>query len=137
MRNKEITKDLGTFLRGSWRDGQSEVWQFTDVDWSVTPGLQLKGRAWKRPNDTIGLAEVVDGLSDKHREFLAAGGLGPLIGDGKLPHYGLENVVETYYDAEVFKGTHLALDYQFVANPGYNSDRGPASIFSARFHFQF
>lgn len=68
---------------------------------------------------------------------LAAGGLGPLIGDGRLPHYALENVVETYYDAEVFKGVHLGVDYQFVSNPGYNPDRGPIHILSGRLHFEF
>ena len=134
---QEITRDLGAFVRASWRDGQEEVWQFTDVDQSLSAGLQLKGYAWGRPGDTVGLAGIVDGLSSAHKDFLAAGGLGPLIGDGKLPHYAVEGVMETYYDAEVMKGIHLAVDYQFVANPAYNSDRGPVNIFSARFHFQF
>jgi high affinity Mn2+ porin len=135
--DQEITKDLGVFLRASWRDGESEVWQFTDVDRSLSLGLQLKGEGWKRTNDTVGLAGIVDGLSQAHRDFLAAGGLGPLIGDGKLPNYSPEAVVEMYYDAAVTKYVHLAVDYQFVANPAYNSDRGPVNIFSARFHFQF
>jgi high affinity Mn2+ porin len=134
---QEITEDLGVFLRASWRDGESEVWQFTDVDRSLSLGLQLKGDGWKRTNDTVGLAGIVDGLSQAHRDFLAAGGLGPLIGDGKLPNYSPEAVVEMYYDAAVTKYVHLAVDYQFVANPAYNSDRGPVNIFSARFHFQF
>jgi high affinity Mn2+ porin len=134
---QEITKDLGAFLRASWRDGQEEVWQFTDIDRSVSGGLQLKGAAWKRPNDTVGLAGIVDGLSSAHRDFLAAGGLGPLIGDGKLPHYAVEGVLETYYDLQLTKNVHLGIDYQFVGNPGYNSDRGPVNIFSSRLHFQF
>ena len=134
---QEITKDLGAFLRASWRDGQEEVWQFTDVDRSLSLGLQLKGGCWNRANDTVGLAGIVDGLSQAHRDFLAAGGLGPLIGDGKLPNYSPEGVVEMYYDAAVTKYIHLAADYQFVANPAYNSDRGPVNILSARFHFQF
>ena len=134
---QEITKDLGAFLRASWRDGQSEVWQFTDVDRSLSLGLQLKGNRWNRSGDTVGLAGIVDGLSRTHRDFLAAGGLGPLIGDGKLPNYSPEGVIELYYDFEVTKNVHLAIDYQFVANPGYNADRGPVNIFSSRFHFQF
>jgi high affinity Mn2+ porin len=134
---QEITKDLGAFLRVSWRHGQEEVWQFTDIDRSLSGGLQLKGTSWNRSGDTVGLAGIIDGLSSAHRDFLAAGGLGPLIGDGKLPHYAVEGVIETYYDAEVIKGVHLAADYQFVANPAYNSDRGPVNIFAARFHFQF
>jgi high affinity Mn2+ porin len=134
---QEITKDLGAFLRASWRDGQSEVWQFTDIDRSLSVGLQLKGNRWNRSGDTVGLAGIVDGLSQAHRDFLAAGGLGPLIGDGKLPNYSPEGVVEIYYDAAVVKNVHLAIDYQFVANPGYNADRGPVNVFSSRFHFQF
>ena len=116
----------------SWRDGQEEVWQFTDIDRSLSVGLQLKGDCWRRFGDTVGVAGIVDGISSAHRDFLAAGGLGPLIGDGRLPHYAVEGVIETYYDAEVMKGIHLAVDYQFVANPAYNSDRGPVNIFSAR-----
>jgi high affinity Mn2+ porin len=134
---QEITKDLGAFLRLSWRDGQSEVWQFTDVDQSLSSGLQLKGNRWNRSGDTVGLAGIVDGLSQAHRDFLAAGGLGPIIGDGKLPNYFPEGVIEMYYDAAITKNVHFAIDYQFVANPGYNADRGPANVFSSRFHFQF
>jgi high affinity Mn2+ porin len=134
---QEVMKDLGAFLRASWRDGESEVWQFTDIDQSVSAGFQLKGGRWHRPNDTVGLAGILDGLSSAHRDFLAAGGLGPLIGDGKLPHYAAEGVLEMYYDMEVIKNVHLAIDYQLVANPGYNSDRGPVNVFSSRFHFQF
>lgn len=134
---QEITRDLGAFLRASWRDGQEEVWQFTDIDRGVSAGLQLKGTNWKRPNDTVGIAGIVDAISSAHRDFLGAGGLGPLIGDGKLPHYSTEDVMEMYYDAEIVRNVHLGFDYQFVANPGYNSDRGPVNIFSSRFHFQF
>ena len=133
---QEVTKDLGAFLRASWRDGQSEVWQFTDIDRSLSVGLQLKGNGWKRSGDTVGLAGIIDGISSAHRDFLAAGGLGVTIGDGKLPHYDPEEVLEMYYDVEIVKNVHLAIDYQFVANPAYNSDRGPVNVFAARFHFQ-
>jgi high affinity Mn2+ porin len=134
---QEITKDLGAFLRASWRDGQEEVWQFTDIDRSLSGGLQLKGSSWNRSGDTVGLAGIIDGISSAHRDYLAAGGLGVTIGDGKLPHYAPEGVLEMYYDAEIIKNVHLAFDYQFVANPAYNSDRGPVNIFASRFHFQF
>ena len=131
-----ISENIGAFMRASWRDGQSEVWQYTDIDDSVSAGLQVKGNPWNRNGDTLGIAGIIDGISPAHRAFLAAGGLGPLIGDGKLPHYSLEKVIETYYDVEVTKNIHLAVDYQFVANPAYNADRGPINIFGARFHFQ-
>jgi high affinity Mn2+ porin len=31
----------------------------------------------------------------------------------------------------------LTLDYQYVINPAYNTDRGPVSIFAVRLHAQF
>ena len=132
-----ISENVGAFMRASWRDGQSEVWQYTDIDDSLSGGFQIRGDSWNRKNDTVGIAGILDGISPAHRAFLAAGGLGPLIGDGKLPHYSLEKVIETYYDLEVTRNIHLAVDYQFVANPAYNADRGPINIFGARFHFQF
>ncbi len=131
-----INENVGVFMRASWRDGESEVWQYTDIDKSLSGGFQFKGEPWKRKDDTIGVAGIIDGLSAAHRDFLAAGGLGPLIGDGRLPHYSLEKVMETYYDVQVSKYFHVALDYQFVGDPAYNSDRGPINIFSMRFHFQ-
>jgi len=134
---QEITPDLGAFLRASWRDGQSEVWQFTDVDRGLSFGLQLKGTRWSRANDRFGLACALDGISAEHRAFLATGGLGPLVGDGQLSRYGVERVLETYYDAELLPHIHLALDYQLVDNPGYNRDRGPVNIFASRVHFAF
>jgi high affinity Mn2+ porin len=113
------------------------VWQFTDIDESLSLGMQVKGTAWHRPEDTFGLAEVLDAIGHQHQAYLNAGGLGPLIGDSKLPHYGLENVVETYYDVALTKWAHLGFDYQFVANPAYNEDRGPIQVFSARLHLQY
>ncbi len=133
---QELREDLGAFLKLGWRDGHSEVWQFTDIDRSLSTGLSLKGKTWGREPDTVGLAWNLDGLSPSHRAYLAAGGLGPLVGDGRL-NYGLESVVETYYDAELRKGVHLGVDYQFVTNPGYNKDRGPVNIFSVRLHLEF
>lgn len=134
---QEITKDLGTFLRLAFRDPNYEVWQYADVSRSLEVGLSLKGTAWKRPNDRVGLAEMLDGLGHAQRAYFNAGGLGILIGDGKLPHYGLENVMEAYYNFEVAKGINLTLDYQFAANPAYNQDRGPVNIFAARLRVRF
>jgi len=93
---QEITSDVGAFLRAGYRDPNYEVWQYTDISRSLSLGLQIKGSAWCRPSDTFGLADALDALGHAQREYFAAGGLGILIGDGKL-HYGLENVIETYY----------------------------------------
>jgi high affinity Mn2+ porin len=96
----------------------------------------LKGSAWGRPDDKIGVGGVVEALSPIARAYFAAGGLGILIGDGQL-NYRLEQVFEIYYAFSVNQLTTLTFDYQFVNNPAYNADRGPVSIFSGRFHAQF
>jgi high affinity Mn2+ porin len=134
---QEITKDLGSFLRLALRDPNYEVYQFSDVSQSLEVGLSLKGTAWNRPNDTIGLAEMLGSLGHAQKEYFNDGGLGILIGDGKLPHYGPENVVEAYYNCQLFKGVNFTLDYQLAADPAYNKDRGPINIFSARLRIKF
>ena len=133
---QEITKDVGAFLRAGYRDPNYEYWQYTDISKSLSLGVQIIGTAWCRPNDTFGLAYALDGLGHAQREYFAAGGLGIVVGDGKL-HYGLENVVETYYNFEVFKGLNVSLDYQLAVDPAYNRDRGPINLFMARFHLQY
>jgi high affinity Mn2+ porin len=101
----------------------------------VSLGAVLKGTSWGRPNDKIGVAGVNEGLSGEARAYFAAGGLGILIGDGAL-NYRRENALEAY--AYGFnKWTTLTFDYQLIVNPGYNADRGPVSIYSARFHAEF
>jgi high affinity Mn2+ porin len=134
---QEITKDVGGFLRLAMRDPNYEVYQFSDVSRSLEIGLSLKGASWNRPNDTVGLAEMLDGLGHAQKRFFNDGGLGILIGDGKLPHYGPENVIETYYNCETFKGISITLDYQLAVDPAYNKDRGPIHIFSARLRVKF
>ena len=134
---QEITPELGVFARAGVANGNIEPYEFTDVDRTAAAGLSLNGKQWGRPDDTVGLAGVVNGISKVHQEFLNAGGLGILVGDGMLPHPGPEGIAETYYSYAVSNSTHLTADYQFVANPGYNEDRGPVNIFSGRFHWQF
>jgi len=134
---QEITKDLGGFLRLAMRDPNYEVYQFADVSRSLEIGLSLKGTGWNRPNDTVGLAELLGGLGHVQKRFFNDGGLGILIGDGKLPHYGPENVIEAYYNCELLKGVNFTLDYQLAVDPAYNKDRGPINIFSARLRVKF
>ena len=132
-----LTDDLGFFLRASENDGSKESFEFTDINESLSAGLSLKGTSWQRKDDTVGLAFVVDGISKDFQAYLAAGGLGVLVGDGQLPHYSNEVVLETYYDVQLIKGVNAALDYQFIANPGYNPDRGPVSVLGFRLHGEF
>jgi high affinity Mn2+ porin len=133
---QELARDLGLFVRAGWNDGQSESWAFTEIDSTLALGLQLTGAAWRRPQDVVGLAFVANGLSDAHKDYLAAGGLGFIIGDGAL-HYGLEEIAELYYNWEVKKGINLSADFQGVNNPAYNQDRGPVAIFALRAHFAY
>ena len=131
-----LGKDLGAFARWSWDDGRTESWAFTEVDRSLTGGLSLKGTAWHRPQDTFGLAGIQNGLSPEHKAYLAAGGLGFLLGDGRLD-YQPERILETYYALALGKAFTASLDFQRVWNPGYNADRGPVSLFALRCHVQF
>lgn len=131
-----ITNDVGAFARLSWNDGQNEILSFTDIDRSISGGLSIKGSSWGRPNDTVGIGGAINGLSDAHRDFLAVGGLGLLVGDGAL-NYREEKIAETYYAYEIDRGLKLTIDYQFIANPAYNADRGPVHLFAGRVHAEF
>src|SRR6202163_3098408 len=131
-----ITQDIGIFARATWNDGQTEILSFTDIDRSISGGVSSKGSSWGRTNDTIGIGGVVNGLSSAHRDFLAAGGMGLLIGDGQL-NYRTERILETYYAYAIDKNFTFTADYQLIANPAYNADRGPVSIFSGRLHGEF
>ena len=134
---QQIVKDVGLFARLSWNDGQSEILSFTDVDRSASGGLSIKGSFWGRPDDTIGIGGAINGLSGAHRDFLAAGGIGLLIGDGQLNNYRPEQIFETYYAYAVNPHFTATADYQLITHPAYNADRGPVSVFSARLHGEF
>jgi high affinity Mn2+ porin len=132
-----ITQTLGVFARIGKASGNVEAYEFTDVDRSVEIGASLKGSAWRRPDDMAGIVALDDGISAEREQYLNFGGLGILVGDGKLPHPGAEQILETYYSASVCSVAHVSLDYQWVKNPAYNTDRGPVSIVAVRVHAQF
>jgi high affinity Mn2+ porin len=131
-----ITDDIGLFSRWSWNDGKTEIMAFTDIDQSLSLGTSIKGTRWGRPDDVIGIGGAINALSRDHRDFIAAGGLGVLIGDGQL-NYRRERILETYYAYALNKQLTLTADYQFITNPAYNADRGPVHVFSGRFHGEF
>ncbi len=132
-----LTKDFGVFAKASYNDGHTETWFFTEIDRSLTFGGVLKGTSWKRSDDELGLAFIANGLSSDHRDYLAAGGYGFLIGDGKL-NYAPELIAELYYKINAFqKKFWLTPDYQFILHPAYNADRGPVSVFGVRAHVEF
>jgi high affinity Mn2+ porin len=97
----------------------------------------MNGKRWGRADDTVGLAAIDNGISDTRERFLNAGGLGILVGDGQLPRPGAEQILETYYQFAVVEWARLAIDYQYVVNPAYNTQRGPVSIVGLRIHAQF
>jgi high affinity Mn2+ porin len=134
---QQITEQLGAFVRAGWANGNLEPYEFTDIDRTVAAGLSLNGKSWGRPDDTVGVAGVVNGISGNHQAYFNAGGLGILIGDGMLPNPGLEQIIEAYYSYALTSAVKLTADYQFIANPAYNTDRGPANVISGRFHYQF
>ncbi|TGE00993.1 carbohydrate porin [Methylobacterium nonmethylotrophicum] len=131
-----LTADLGLFARASISDGRNESLSFTDIDRSVSGGFSLKGTAWERPSDTVGVGAAINGLSPAHRAFFANGGLGLLIGDGRL-NYAPERAFEAYYAMSLTKAVTVSFDYQLVVNPAYNRDRGPANFFGTRLHADF
>ncbi len=131
-----LNDTLGLFARASINDGSKETFDFTDINASLAAGLSLKGASWGRPKDSIGIAAVESEISKSARAYFAAGGLGLLIGDGKLARYGSEHILETYYDMAVSDGVAVTADYQWIANPAYNRDRGPVSVLGIRFHLE-
>ena len=134
---QQLTETVGLFARAGWADGNHEEWDNTDIDRSAELGVSVNRKLWGRADDTVGIAGVVNGISSAHVAYLNAGGLGIVIGDGQLPHPGLEQIIETYYSYAMSASTKLSFDYQFIANPAYNTDRGPVNVFAGRFHWQF
>ncbi len=132
----ELSDVLGCFFRAGFNDGKTATWAFTEIDETVSGGFQVKGNAWKRTDDVLGIAGIVSGISKDHQNYLKAGGYGYLIGDGAL-NYRTENIVEVYYNAKLFNHFFVTADYQFVDHPAYNKDRGPVQVFSLRGHINF
>ncbi len=132
-----IADDLGAFMRASLSDGRTEAYDFTDIDRSVSAGLALAGKRWHRPDDTLGAAAIVNGISKAHKEYFEDGDLGILIGDGRLTHAAPEQIVEAYYSCAVIKDVSVTADYQLINHPAYNVDRGPVSVLAVRLHAQF
>ncbi|MFB0498440.1 high affinity Mn2+ porin [Mucilaginibacter sp. OAE612] len=132
-----LTKDFGVFAKVSYNDGKTQTWYFTEIDRSLSFGGVLKGSSWNRGDDELGLAFVANGISNAHRDYLATGGYGFIIGDGKL-NYGTEFIAELDYKINAYqKKFWLTPGYQFLLNPAYNKDRGPVNVFSLRAHVEF
>jgi carbohydrate-selective porin OprB len=133
---QSLSNSVGAFVRASRNDGEAETYAFTEIDRSLSGGVLIKGSAWGRMQDSVGLAVARNDLSQAHRDFLAAGGLGFFIGDGRLS-YRPETILEAFYNLQLHRRVWLSLDLQRIANPAYNSDRGPVTVWGLRLHSEF
>ncbi len=133
---QKLTPNLTAFARWGWDNGKTESFAYTEIDLTVAEGVGVNGAKWHRKQDRVGLAFVSNGIKKDHQIYLADGGYGFLIGDGKL-NYGRENILETYYTVHVWRGINLAPGAQYIVNPGYNRDRGPVFVGSFRAHVEF
>lgn len=132
---QELTNSLRAFARVGWNDGHTESFAYTEIDQSFSGGADLRGTSWHRGDDKVGAAFVSNGISGDHREYLALGGVGFLLGDGRL-NYARENIVEAYYNMKLWHGVWASLDAQRVWNPGYNQDRSPVFAGAVRLHLE-
>jgi high affinity Mn2+ porin len=133
---QEITANLRLFSRFGWNEGKHESFAYTEVDQTVSVGGDYAGASWGRPVDKIGVAFVSNAIKKDHQNYLKNGGLGFLLGDGRL-NYGRENIVESYYNLHAWRGLFYALGFSFIDHPGYNRDRGPVYVPSVRMHVDF
>jgi high affinity Mn2+ porin len=131
-----LTPNLAAFARWGWDNGKTESFAYTEIDSSVAEGVRVNGRKWHRKQDRAGIAFVSNGIQKDHQHYLATGGYGFLLGDGRL-NYGRENILESYYTAHVWRGIYLAAGLHYIVNPGYNRDRGPVIVPSFRAHVEF
>jgi high affinity Mn2+ porin len=127
---------FGVFGRWGWNEGQHESYAYTEVDQTWEIGAGANGARWHRRNDRAGVVFVSNGISGAHQQYLVHGGLGFLLGDGKLS-YGRENILESYYTLHFWRGLFPAFDAQYIADPGYNRARGPVTVLSLRLHVEF
>jgi high affinity Mn2+ porin len=134
--SQKFSNTIGGFLRLSWNDGKNETWAFTEIDHALSCGVVIDHLIKGRNDDQFGIALAINGISQDHRNYIAAGGLGFMIGDGKL-NYGNEIIVESFYKLQFASYISISPDYQFVINPAYNKDRGPVHIFGIRVHTEF
>ncbi|HEY3971583.1 MAG TPA: carbohydrate porin [Candidatus Sulfotelmatobacter sp.] len=131
-----LTHYLTAFARFGWDNGKTESFAYTEVDQTVAEGVGANGAWWHRKQDRAGIAFVSNAIKKDHQNYLAAGGLGFLLGDGHL-NYGRENILESYYTVHVWRGIYLAPGLQHINNPGYNRDRGPVVVPYFRAHVEF
>lgn len=131
-----IANGVTVFARFGWNNGKTESYAYTEVDQTVLTGFRIGGKRWRRSHDLVGMALVSNGISRDHQRYLALGGQGFILGDGGL-NYGRETIIETFYNAHVWRGVFVSANLQHINNPGYNRDRGPVWAPGLRLHVDF
>ncbi len=133
---QRLTDDIGVFLRGMYSDGKTEVFSYTSADRSLSLGTLISGGLWDRRKDAIGIGYASSWISSSHVAYLNMGGIDGFIGDGRI-NYRPEQVVDLFYKLNLISSVWMTLDYQHIANPAFNADRGPVDIYGVRAHFEF
>ena len=101
---QELTDNLRVFGRFGWNEGQHESFAYTEVDQTVEIGRRLRRPArGTAPRTRSAWPSSPMPSSATIRTIFGYGGLGFLLGDGKL-NYGRENIVESYYNWHAWRG---------------------------------
>jgi len=133
---QNLNSHLTAFGRFGWNNGRTESFAYTEVEQTFAGGIGAAGSWWHRRQDRAGIAFVSNAIKKDHQNYLAAGGLGFLLGDGGL-NYGRENILEAYYTVHAWRGLYFAPGVQHINNPGYNRNRGPVVVPAFRAHVEF
>jgi high affinity Mn2+ porin len=138
---QDLGQGVGLFVRAMKARGNGETANFTEADRSIAFGILLPGSIWGRAADHAGVGHARQYASADRVHYLAQGLLGIFTGDGPPPpgtefHYGAENVVEAYWQVGLGAGAAFTLDWQRIANPAYNRDRGPIGVWGVRLHWE-
>ncbi|GAC1429626.1 MAG: hypothetical protein NVSMB68_01900 [Thermoanaerobaculia bacterium] len=133
---QEFSSRIGGFVRAGWNDGRTESWAFTEVERTAVIGVSIKPDLSRRADDRLGVALVENGIARSHRDYFASGGLGFMLGDGRL-RYGVEHLIDAYYLCQVARSLAITGEVQHFAHLGFNRDRGPVTVYGARVHLQY
>ncbi|MBU1087481.1 MAG: carbohydrate porin [Candidatus Omnitrophica bacterium] len=130
--DQEICNNLCVFLRAGWQDDQvfldSAADGITSEDFSLAAaysvGFQLSGAAWKRADDTCGIAYGMIEPSDDYKQAQ--------VRQGKT-----ESHAELYYNIVVNKNLRITPDAQIINNPfGKDAPNGTSTILVAGLRIQ-
>ena len=133
---QSLSENFVLGARFGWNEGQHESFAYTETDQTYLIGAHYLGARWHRPADNVGLAFNTNAIKKDHQNYLRLGGLGFMLGDGRL-NYAREDIIEAYYNLHAWKGLYYTVGNTWIAHPGYNQDRGPVDVQSVRMHVDF